>query len=580
MRAIRRLLVPCLSLALGGFLLAPQASAQWQTTTYTLKGGWNSIYLSGDAAYASIETLFPSTGVTGNVLEIWRWNPNPNQIQFTSSPLIPTAGTPEWSVWVRGGTSNTLTTLTGQCTYLVKCSGTASQTHSGISIKHSPKLPSTSWVRNGANFLGFPSRLNGTYPLFSNYFATFPAAIAAEAKVFKYVGGDLGPANPVQVFSPSLERLDANQGYWFSAEVVNNFYAPVDISLSVADGMDFGRTGSIITMRVLNRTAAAMNLNLAPVASVTAPTGVENPFGSVPLTRRTFNSATASWQETLISTSYIESIAPNSAVELTFGIQRSAMTAASTGALYASFLRLTDSTNLFDILVPLRARKTSLAGLWIGEALVNAIESKPQADAVTPTGRSYPLRYILHVEDDGTARILSQVFMGRLSSPGNPIGLCTKEDGLLSTDKANARRIVAAHMPLDRELGGGTGSVAIPGTLARTISLPFDESTNPFVHQFHPDHDNKNARGVPSLVAGQESYSVTREVTFNFTTSPPAGNTVTAGWGSSVIGGTYEEVINGLHKDSTGIGTGNGLNVTGTFELRRISELGTLSITP
>jgi hypothetical protein len=174
--------------------------------------------------------------------------------------------------------------------------------------------------------------------------------------------------------------------------------------------------------------------------------------------------------------------------------------------------------------------------------------------------------------------VLSQVFMGKLTAPGNPVGLCTKETGLLGTDKANARRLVAAHLPLDRVLDTGTGSVALLSTLTRSISLPFDDPTNPFVHKFHPDHDNKDAGG-DSLGVGQESYTVTRKISFSFTAAPPPGSSVTVGWGSSVIGGTYAEVIQGLHKDSEGVGTGDGLKLAGTFELRRVSELGSLSIT-
>ena len=86
----------CIALGLLGLCL--NAHAQWQTTTYTLKGGWNAIHLSGDASYNTIENLLPAT-----VEEVWRWNPNPNQVQFTSSPLIPSAGTPEWSTWRRSG---------------------------------------------------------------------------------------------------------------------------------------------------------------------------------------------------------------------------------------------------------------------------------------------------------------------------------------------------------------------------------------------------------------------------------------------------------------------------------------------
>lgn len=462
---------------------------------------------------------------------------------------------------------------------LIKCAGTTSNNYT-VAIVQRPLPPNSTWVRNGANFLGFPTKLSGNYPLFSNYFASFPAAISANTKIFKYVGGDLSATNPLQIFSPSLERVDRNQAYWFDSEIVGNFYAPIQISLSQLQGLDFGRNGSVITARVLNRTGAVMTLTIAPVVSNAAPAGQEAITAVVPVTRRTFNTGTASWDETPIAAAYNEVIAPGASVELSFGINRAAMTGAP-DAFFASLLRFTDAANLFDILIPARARKTSLAGLWVGEALVSAVESKAQADAVTPTGRSFPLRYLLHVADNGTARVLSQVFLGPLAAAPNDFGICTKEAGLKTDTKATAMRMVSTHLPMDRVLDGtvGSGSVAIPGTLTRTISLPFDDPTNPFVHQYHPDHDNKNPSGG-ALAAGIESYTVTRQVTFSFTASPPAGSTVTSGWGSSVIGGNYAEVIHGLHKDSTGVGTGNGLNLTGTFELRRVSELGSITVSP
>ncbi|MEI6656589.1 MAG: hypothetical protein WCP45_17635, partial [Verrucomicrobiota bacterium] len=46
------------------------AHGQWQSTSYTLKGGWNAIYLHGDASYAPPATLFASYPA---VLEVWRW---------------------------------------------------------------------------------------------------------------------------------------------------------------------------------------------------------------------------------------------------------------------------------------------------------------------------------------------------------------------------------------------------------------------------------------------------------------------------------------------------------------------------
>lgn len=555
-RSLRAL---CL-IALGSLLFAATAHAQWQSTTYTLKGGWNSIYLHGDASHATPDTLFAAYP---EVLEVWRWNPNPTQVQFTTSPLIPSAGTAEWSTWVRGGSANSLSKLIGQTAYLVKCSGTTADTYS-VTIPQRVLPPSAAWVRNGANLMGFPSKLTSSlYPTMSSYFATFPAAIASNVKIYKYVGGDLGPGNPLQVFSTSAERLDRNQAYWFDSEVVGNFYAPVEISLSNGSGIDFGRTGSTVTVRLLNRSSTVSTVTIAPVASSSAPTDQEGITAAVPITRRVFNATTASWTETSISAAFTEVVGPNAAVELTFGINRAAMTGNS-NAFYASLLRFTDSAGLYDILLPVTARKASLAGLWLGDAVVGGVQSKTAGYTGTATAQSYNLRYIVHVDDAGKARVLSQVFLGLLAGESPQSGICTAESALSVADKASARRIVAAHLPLDRVLDSGT--MALGGSLSCTISTPFNDPTSPFVHQYHPDHDNQS--GTTALVSGEESYDLSRAVTFAISATAPAGVSAT-GYGASVIAGNYTEVLTGLRKDS--------VTVTGTFSLRRVSEIGTLT---
>ena len=548
-----------LLLALVSLVFAATAQAQWQSTTYTLKGGWNSIYLHGDASYATLDAIFASQTA---VQEVWRWNPNPTQVQFTTSPLIPSAGTAEWSTWVRGGSANSLGQMIGQSAYLVKCSGLSSNSYS-VTIPQKVMPPSATWVRNGANLMGFPSKLTGTYPSMSSYFATFPAAIASNVKIYKYVGGDLGPGNPLQVFSTSSEKLDRNQSYWFDTKVVGSFYAPVEISLSNGSGIDFGRTGSTVTVRLLNRSATVSTVTIAPVVSSNAPTGQEDITGAVPITRRVFNASTASWTETPIDAAFTEVVGPNAAVELTFGIDRTAMTGSS-NAFYASLLRLTDSANLYDILLPVTARKASLAGLWIGDAVVGGVQSKTAGYTGTATAQTYNLRYIVHVDDAGNARVLSQVYLGQLAGATPQSGICTVESALSVADKASARRIVAAHLPLDRVLDGGT--MALGGSLSCTISTPFNDPTSPFVHQYHPDHDNKS--GTTPLVSGQESYDLSRAVTFAISAAAPAGVSAT-GYGASVIAGDYTEVLTGLRKDS--------ITVTGTFTLRRVSEIGILT---
>lgn len=557
------------------FFAAP-ARAQWQTTTYSLKGGWNAIYLTGDAKQDSIGNLFPS-----EVLEVWRWNSNSTQIQFIESPLQPTGGTAEWSVWKRGFPAESdFSELNGQTAYLVKCQGTAATSIPAFGLVQSPLPPTAAWVRNGANLMGFPTFKNGSnFPTFSSYFATFPAAIASNTKIFHYVGGDLSASNPIQIFSTLSEKIDRSKAYWFSSEVVSDFFGPLHISVPNSGGLDFGRTGAVISVHVRNRSATPITLTLAPEDSEASPSGQTAILAPVPLTRMVFNPETVRFEPQAITGSFTENIPPLSTVELKFGIDRGAMTG-DLDSLFASFLRLTDGGNLMDVWLPARARKTSLDGLWVGDIKVSAVDSKAAGSPGATTPEPFKLRTLLHLETGGTARLLSQVFLGQLAVAPNDVGLCTLESLLKQDAKANAQRLVAAHMPLDQVITG-SGTIAVPGSLACTITVPYNDPTNPFLHQYHPDHDNKDPRfqdfalpgGVTATTAkisdGVEAPAITRTCSFTFTASPPADSEVTSGWGSSVIGGTYTETISGLHKES--------ITVSGTFELQHASDIGTLT---
>ncbi len=558
MKTFRFLLLLAASLA-----VSTAARAQWQNVTYTLKGGWNAIYLHGDATHATIETLLASNP---EVVSIWRWNANPSGIQFGSSPLIPTAGAAEWNVWVRGQpTQTTLANLNGQTAYLVECSGAITSTTT-ISIPQKVLPPRSTWVRNGANLLGFPTRFSTAYPLFTSYFATFPVATATNTKIYKYIGGPLGENNPTVVHSPTFEPLDRTQAYWFDATVVGDFYAPLEISASNLQGLVFGRTGSQIIVRARNRTSTAVTLTVSPIDSAPAPAGQDQITAVVPLTRRVFNATTSTYDDVPVTGPFNLVLGPQSAVEVTFGVDRAQITGA-TDALYASLLRFTEAGNLMDVVLPVSARVTSLSGLWIGDVAVTNVQSKAAGSPGTTTVQPYPLRVIIHVDDSGTARLLSQVFMGRLAPPPYALGLSTTETALKADDKANARRITAAHLPLDTAIGTGTGSVALGQTLVRTINIAFNERTNPFVHAYHPEHDNRDARGN-LLSTPIESPDLSRVCSFTFSPTAPAGSS-SAGWGSTILGGTYSETVTGLHKAT--------LTVTGTFELRRVSEIGSIT---
>jgi hypothetical protein len=546
-------------IAIIAFVLSSQPLfAQWITETYTLKGGWNAIYLHGDATHATPAQLFKNTAVS----QVWRWNPNPNQIQFTQSPSIPSESSSEWTIWKRDDPEEQkLSALVGQSSYLVFCDGLSTNTIT-LQIPQRPRPPAATWLISGANFLGFPAA-TATRPILSSYFASFPKAIASPAKVYKYIGGDLNANNPMQV-STSNERLDRNTAYWFEAAVVSDFTAPVEYEVPGTNGLAFGRTATFITMGVMNRTSSALTLTLATETSEPAPVGQTGITGPVPLTYRTFNSSLNTYVETPVSGSFSVTIPANGRMDLQFGVDRSKMSSSSE-ALYASFLQITDSAGLSRVRMPLSAQAASAAGLWVGEVSVENVASTVPGSPGSTTSRPFPLRMLVHVDANNTARLLSQVFLGPLNS--GLTGIATRESLLHPDRKAEAMRLVSSQMPLDRVITG-SGSFAVGSSLTHQIVIPFNDAVNPFVHQYHPDHDNRDAN-LRDLQAGVESYDITRTCTFTFTQSPPDGSSI-AGWGTSTYGGTYAETIRGLNKSPVTLRT------SGTFTFRRLSEIAEL----
>ena len=534
--------------------------AQWKTESYVLKGGWNAIYLHGDATHTTPAELFKSTTVS----QVWRWNPNPNQIQFTESPAVPSESSSEWTIWNRDDLEEQkLSALVGQSAYLVFCDGAAS-TSSTVNILQRPLPPAATWLISGANFLGFPAD-TATKPIMTSYFASFPKATASPATIYKYIGGDLGEFNPIQV-PASSERIDRNTAYWFESAVVSDFTAPVEYEVPGTNGIAFGRTATYVTMGVMNRTSSAITLTLETEDSEPAPAGETGITGPVPLTYRTFNSTNNSYMETPVTGSFTVSVPANGRLDLQFGVDRSQMSDSSE-ALYASFLQITDSAGLSKVRMPMSAQIASSAGLWIGEVSVTHVGSTVPGSPGSTTTRPFPLRMIVHVDENGLARLLSQVFLGPLAS--GLTGVTTRESLLHPERKAEAMRLISSQMPLDRVISG-SGSFAVGSSLDYQVDLAFDDPTNPFVHQYHPDHDNRDPNLLP-LRAGGESYDITRNCTFSFTETPPDGGSI-SGWGTSVYGGTYSEVIRGLNK------TTQNLTTSGTFNFRRLSEIADIAI--
>jgi hypothetical protein len=130
---------------------------------------------------------------------------------------------------------------------------------------------------------------------------------------------------------------------------------------------------------------------------------------------------------------------------------------------------------------------------------------------------------MIHVDSNGVARLVHQVVFAEVSNGTNRE---TRMYGSLAGVPPGAvvkSRISAPSWPAaaPASMTGFFGS-----NVTATLVLPFNDRLNPFVHRYHPDHNNLAEDLATPLAAGRESFDITRNVSFYF------GDTVETGPGT------------------------------------------------
>ena len=169
--------------------------------------------------------------------------------------------------------------------------------------------------------------------------------------------------------------------------------------------------------------------------------------------------------------------------------------------------------------------------------------------------------------------LLQRVFYG--FTDGFQARLATKESLISKKHLALSKRISAVHLPWTQAnttwafLGGSFG----PGqSIQAKVNLGHnDHPSNPFLHTYHPDHDNRKATFNQYQSRGIESYDVERTIALSLATPSEGFGDVTRS--HKRLGGTYGESV-------TFKGSGNQIkqyDVRGTFVLNRISTIKSLT---
>lgn len=570
------------------------AHSQWVTQSVHLKAGWNAVYLHVDASYETLDTLVGGDAANP-IEEVWLWKPALTTAQFVQSPQLPVNTGSQWANWVRTlGPSSALHRLVGNAAYLVRVAA-SSPTYTW-NLMGKPVPFNFQWTSTGLNFVGFPTPAQNP-PTFEALLTPAPA-IQSAAEIYYYLGGDLSASNPTRLLSPRFFSANRGEAFWMrSGTTFNRYFGPFEIGLGNPGGIAFRDRVSQARLRLRNLTSTNLTVSMRLLTSETPPAGQTAIVDSPPLLLRgELNTTNLTHGFTTIvagtQTNQFD-LAPagkiGSEVEVVIGLNRSAMSA-PVGSQFAGILRFTDSLGLSERDVPVSAHVASNAGLWIGEASVTQVRAflksfqkgpngNPVLDSnnsyiisgvdtnMGPVPRPFPLRLILHTDNTNT-HLLQRIYYG--VNPATNLVNATREQLLDPKHLDTSRRITAVHLPFTptNTIWKFSGELQRGTNLTTTISLAHDDhASNPFLHTYHPDHDNLDTGFNQPLATGFESYRVERVITLHFT--PPASNFVSITRSGMTYSGVYNETLT-----LGGKGSGSrSFDSQGFFSLHRINSL-------
>jgi hypothetical protein len=572
-----------LFLSLLAFLALP-AAAQYRTESYDLVPGWTAIYLNVDPGMSSLDLILASSP---DVSEVWQWRPNGLDPSLTPKALQ--TGADEWKVWRRGDLANSsFSIFSVNAAYLVKLNANASpQT---LSIKGKVVAPRVQWRTDGSNLVGFPIKTGTTAKL--NRYLGDAGIVDDNTEGYHYVGGNLSANNPIQ---STIRLINARRGeaFWVRSKQFANFYGPVSVNVALDSGLNFGAADSLKQLVLRNNTDIEVTVTLTPTPSEMAPGTSEVPTAPALLTRSR-DATSGLFVYSPLGNSMTVTIPANDATGISLSVDRSIM-GGDPGDPFAGLLRITDGGDYSEIFLPVTAEKASLSGLWVGEARISRVQNQLQRfqretdgtysvdgdgkhipidseTGLNETAQDFKMRLIVHLDAAGQATILSRAFAGIISDDGEGntlAGLTTDESLLDAGNLKTAVRLSSGHFPVGL-VQSMTGALSPGAALTVTIPLGANHTSNPFLHTYHPDHDNKDARFENVLPAGIESHTVNRAITLtlNATAGPGEGPQ----WGTTLLSGTFSETVTGIHKQP--------IAATGIFAIGKVSDIAVLQTTP
>jgi len=574
-------------------LVAQMGWAQWVTQDFPLHAGWNALFLQVQPDPSDCDTLFSNE--LFDVESIRTFDDLYSSVQFISTTNELILKNPSWLTWfppeVEERFLQNLFSLEAGKAYFIKRSDDASNVI--WSVQGRSLLKEVPWRPQTFNLVGF--NVDPTNPpTFYDFFKASPEH--TDQPIFRM--NEQGKW--VRVDDPATESMRKGEAFWIQMDDFSRYQGPVRLRADQRSGLSFGRGAQEDYLHVYNDSLFPKTIQINAVPSAPPSAGSAQPVlaGEVPLSYWDSQS-TVGW---VPFTNRIEkTLEAGSNWIVRLAVRRADMQPfvpdpVDQDYTYQSVLEISDDEGYSDYRMGVQALDSEPQGVWVGSAAITHVSQPTSLVLPTnpvPTAVDFPFRVLLHLDTNGQVRLLNEVIqmwkegsyrpdpqnpaLQIVDDPGRDVWI-TDESLLpqftgasLRNGEAVGRRISSAVFAFDEPAAMSmVPSMAFgkSGTeLLVTLSMPFDHPLNPFMHRYHPDHNNQDEHGDP-LPAGQESYTLTRIIKMTFTSQDPEGLAL-AGWGDSQVGGIWEERIEGLRHQP--------IHIKGFFRLHHVSTVGVLN---
>ena len=389
-------------MAMAWLVMPPICAVQTISQTITLQPGWNAVWLEVQPSNNTANAVFAGLPIASVWMRAERLS-SVDYIQNASEQNFNEAG---WLRWFHPSRSeaflNNLFAVFANRAYLIKSTNVTSVIWN---IVGRPALNQPAWVPDSYNLCGLAVAATNP-PTFANFFryskAHFNPATGLMQKIYRLDGS----GQWTQVTTNELTQSGA--AYWIYSQGASDYVAPLTASVDLGDGLDFDTELIELNLRLANKSTSPMNA-LVKEMNASGP-------GALAYYQFVTNSG-GQWPN--LPGTLVQTPATGGESRVRLAIRRQNFGSND----YSSVLEIRDGAGT-RLLVPVKASGGSAdtpagplneakahAGLWVGNATINAVSEAHSANPTnpTPTKSEMNLRLLLHVDANGQTRLLKEV---------------------------------------------------------------------------------------------------------------------------------------------------------------------------